>query len=101
MSERVGPVALAVPGLFLQGDGRHPEPLSPQLADIVDTEVKRLLHGAEGRANEVLARRRERLDRLAELLLEREVLEGSELRKAIAQVERGVTQAHTAAAGHR
>ncbi|MGZ4414991.1 MAG: hypothetical protein ACXVRZ_11570, partial [Gaiellaceae bacterium] len=100
MSERVGPVALAVPGLFLEGDGRHPEPLSPQLADIVNTEVKRLLNDAEARANGILAERRERLDRLAKLLLEREVLEGGELREAIEQPDQGGVEALTAPAKH-
>jgi cell division protease FtsH len=83
MSDRVGPVALAQPGLFLPGDGRHPEPLSPQLSSTVDTEVRRLLEQAEQRAQKLLAERRENLRALAELLPDKETLEGHELRAAL------------------
>jgi cell division protease FtsH len=83
MSDQVGPIALAQPGLFLPGDGRHPELLSPELSSTVDTEVKRLLEQAEQRAQKLLAERRETLTELAKLLLDRETLEGQELRAAL------------------
>ncbi len=43
---------------------------------IVDAEVSRLLREAEQKAIELLTRRREELDRLTQLLLERETVDG-------------------------
>ncbi|MGZ6638352.1 MAG: ATP-dependent zinc metalloprotease FtsH [Solirubrobacteraceae bacterium] len=83
MSDQVGPVALTQASLFLTGDGRYSEPLSPHLSSTVDAEVKRLLEYAEQRAQELLAERRGTLVELAKLLLEKETLEGQELRTAL------------------
>ncbi len=88
MSEKVGPLALSRPGLFLPVDGGRPETLSPELASRVDGEVRAFLEAAEQRAEGVLSERREELDELARLLLERETLEGGELREALARAER-------------
>ena len=85
MSERVGPLALSRPGLFLQVDGGRSEALSPELASEADAEAKRILEAAEERAERILAERRGELDRLARLLLEQETLEGGELRQALAR----------------
>ncbi len=84
MSEQIGPVALARGPLFLPTDGGRPEILSPELAAMVDAEVRRLLEAAEERAARTLAERRSDLDGLAQLLLERETLEGEELKAALA-----------------
>ena len=100
MSDQVGPVALAQPGIFLPGDGRHPEPLSPELSSTVDTEVKRLLEQAEQRAQKLLDERREKLAALAQLLLEKETLEGQELRAALAAA-RPASSADSGFLGHR
>ncbi len=83
MSDRIGPVALARADLFLPGDPRQREPLSPQISSAVDAEVRRLLTDAEQRAETLLAERREALTEVAKLLLEKETLEGSELRAAL------------------
>ncbi|HXF97854.1 MAG TPA: ATP-dependent zinc metalloprotease FtsH [Gaiellaceae bacterium] len=93
MSEEVGPLALARPGLFLPVDGGRPEALSPELAAAADREVRRLLEEAEARAEALLAERREALDRLARLLLERETLEGAELRAALEETGAAATPA--------
>ena len=81
MSERVGPVALARTGLYLPVDGRPVDLISPEEAG---GEIKRLLEAAERRAESILADRRPQLERLAQLLLERETLEASELQAALA-----------------
>ena len=86
MSAKVGPLALSRPGLFLPVDGGRPEPVSPELAAEADAEVKRLVETAEKRAEDLLGEWRDHLDELASLLLERETLEGAELRDAIARV---------------
>jgi cell division protease FtsH len=84
MSEKVGPVALSRPaGLFLGGDGRG-EPMSEQVAAEVDGEVRRLVETAEEVAESVLASQRAAMDRLAAVLLEREELDGEQLRTELA-----------------
>lgn len=89
MSERLGPVTLARSGLFLPLDGRRADAASQQLANLADAEVERLLNEAEERAAAILAPRREGLERLARLLLERETLEGDELEAALRDPVRG------------
>lgn len=88
MSEKIGPVALARPRVFLGPTELRSEALSPGVANDVDAEVRRLVEEAESRASALLSGRRVLLDELAGQLLEREELEGDELRAAVA--ERGV-----------
>ncbi|HUP33221.1 MAG TPA: ATP-dependent zinc metalloprotease FtsH [Gaiellaceae bacterium] len=83
MSERVGPVALARPPLFLPLDGGRDEP-SPE----VRAEIRRVLEEADHRATAILGERREDLDRLARLLVDRETLERAELDEALAEPRR-------------
>ncbi len=83
MSERVGPLSFGNDG-FRSPEGRALFPgvgqeLSPELASLVDEEVKRLLDEAHERANRVLEAQRDLLDRLADLLMVIEVIEGSDL----------------------
>ena len=81
MSEKVGPVALTRPGaVFLGADGMRSDSLSPEVAAAVDAEVRRLVETGERRATEILGGERDALDRLARVLLEREELDGTELR---------------------
>jgi cell division protease FtsH len=82
MSSRVGPVAISAPATFLDQDG-HLEARSPKLIAEAEEEMKALLQHAEERAESVLSERREALDRLADILLERETLEGAELHEAL------------------
>jgi cell division protease FtsH len=88
MSEKVGPVALARPSaVFLGADGLPGETLSPQVAADADVEVRRFIETAEERAEQVLTAQRDALTQLAGVLLEREELDGGELRAALAAVE--------------
>jgi cell division protease FtsH len=87
MSDKVGPVALARPSaIFLGADGLGGEPISPEVAAAADSEVRRLTETAEERAESILVAQREALTRLARVLLEREELDGSELRAELAVV---------------
>jgi cell division protease FtsH len=52
-------------------------------ARVIDAEVKRLLAAAEAEARRVLAEQRHVLDALADRLLEKEVVEGDELRQML------------------
>jgi cell division protease FtsH len=79
MSERIGPLSFTPDGRserFLFGGG--PE-LSPELAAAVDDEIKRIVDEAHDRAREVLSKRRDLLDRLSDLLMVTEVIDGEEL----------------------
>jgi len=83
MSERVGPLSFGNDG-FRSPEGRLLFPgaaqeLSPELASIVDEEVKRLVDEAHDRARKVLEEKRDLLDRLSDLLIVTEVIEGKAL----------------------
>jgi cell division protease FtsH len=62
-------------------------PYGDETAQRIDAEVKRLLDDAHDRARQVLADRRQLLEAVARTLLEKEVIEGDELRELIAQSE--------------
>ncbi len=79
LSPEVGPVGYPSGGpMYLGGGG--PEFQSRAYAEatqrIVDAEVSRLLREAEQKAIELLTHRREELDRLTQLLLESETVDG-------------------------
>jgi cell division protease FtsH len=77
MSDAIGPVAVT--------DGRQDGPLlpgalpaSPLTQQLVDEEVRRIVEGAEADVIELVERERERLEALANSLLERETLDQPE-----------------------
>jgi cell division protease FtsH len=87
MSERVGPLSFGNDG-FRSPEGRLLFPgaaqeLSPELASIVDEEVKRLVDEAHERARRVLEAKRDLLNRLSDLLMVIEVIEGADLRQYV------------------
>ncbi|MBI1874737.1 MAG: ATP-dependent zinc metalloprotease FtsH, partial [Acidobacteria bacterium] len=67
--------------------GSERGPYSEETAQQIDREVKRLLTEAHERARQVLSDRRETLQQVATTLLEKEVIEGDELRLLIANAE--------------
>jgi cell division protease FtsH len=86
MSTKVGPVAISTTSNFLEQDGRL-EARSLQLIAEAEEDMKELLQHADERAVCLLSERREALDRLADILLEREALEGAELRQLLEHAE--------------
>ncbi|MGZ4154453.1 MAG: ATP-dependent zinc metalloprotease FtsH, partial [Actinomycetota bacterium] len=89
MSERIGPLSFTPDGRserVLFGGG--PE-LSPELAAAVDDEIKRIVDEAHDRARTALQKRRDLLDRLSDLLMVNEVIDGDEL-KAYASGDRPI-----------
>ncbi|MGZ6662587.1 MAG: ATP-dependent zinc metalloprotease FtsH [Solirubrobacteraceae bacterium] len=86
MSGRVGPVAISTPATFLDQDG-HLDARSPQLIAEAEEEMKAFLQQADQRALSYLTERRPTLDRLADVLLEREELEGSELERLLQEAD--------------
>ncbi|MGE5618116.1 MAG: ATP-dependent zinc metalloprotease FtsH [Sphingomonadaceae bacterium] len=81
MSERFGPVALvrseSSRGSFAERS------FSDHLAKEIDEEIHQLIDDARARAKQLLSERRESLDRLTALLLDRETLTGDEFRKLV------------------
>ncbi|MEX0834003.1 MAG: ATP-dependent zinc metalloprotease FtsH [Actinomycetota bacterium] len=83
MSDKLGPLSFGRDG-FRSAEGRmlfpgeRPE-MSESTAEIVDQEVARLVNESHRRALDLLEARRDILDRLSDLLMVREVIDGSEL----------------------
>ena len=86
MSEKMGAVSFEPPhrSRFLDvpigGDrGNYAE----ETAREIDAEIRRIVDAAHARAHDLLAQRRDTLDRVAKRLLEKEVIEGEELRAIV------------------
>lgn len=86
MSERLGPVAYGhtedQPFLGREIVQEHRN-FSEQTAQIIDEEVAKILHDAADRAQCILTEQRDKLDKLADALLEREVLDEDEIQELI------------------
>ena len=85
MSERFGPLSLgrAEPGSQIGRGGFEQKPLSDDMAREIDQEIRLLIDGARARAREVLSRRRDKLEQISQLLLEKETLGGDEFRELL------------------
>jgi len=81
MSEAVGVIAVGdrEQEIFLGREITQRREISERMSDMVDKEIKRILDEAYGRARAILSDSRDLLDRLAEVLLDRETLDGEEL----------------------
>jgi cell division protease FtsH len=80
MSDRIGPMAWGSQGaVFLGEDLMHSRDYSDETARVIDEEVERILRDEEDRCRKVLTEYRAGLDVVAQNLLERETLEGTEV----------------------
>jgi cell division protease FtsH len=81
MSERVGLVSLEGPRtpVFLPVPMHAPKEYSEDTARTVDAEVKRILSDTHTKVKELLGSHRQELEELAELVLEKEIVERPEL----------------------
>jgi cell division protease FtsH len=84
MSPRLGPVG------FASGDPQYlgpqqvtTRPYAEETQRVVDEEVSRLLSEAEQRATELLTSRRDALDKVVGMLLERETIDGEDVLAAV------------------
>jgi cell division protease FtsH len=87
MSEKMGPMTFQ--------NGRRPQftdmglrtsrELSEEVSKDIDNEVKKLIFDTHARVKGILEENKGRLETLAKLLLEKEVIEGEELRKIISE----------------
>ena len=87
MSEKVGLVSLQgqrTP-LFLPVAMPAAKEYSEQTAELVDSEIKKILSEIHGKVSEILGSRRAALDSLANLLLEKETVERSQLQEILSR----------------
>jgi cell division protease FtsH len=90
MSETLGPINYAPSrrSAFLEASlGLERGAYSEDTAQRIDVEVARIVTEAHDRARQVLTERRRTLELVAQTLLEKEVIEGDELRMLIASAE--------------
>src|SRR4051812_2983551 len=82
MSERLGPVAyhVAEDHPFLGREiAQHERQFSEHTAQVIDEEIEKILHAAEDLAKRTLQKNTGKLKKLADALLEREVIDDSEI----------------------
>jgi len=86
MSDVVGPIAVGdrEAEIFLGREVVQRREVSERTAELVDTELKRLLGEAYEHARDILTKHRDQLDRLAAALLERETLDREEVDLVVA-----------------
>jgi cell division protease FtsH len=85
MNEKIGPVAFGrePEHPFLGREMALPREFSEHTAQLIDDEVRALIAGLEEKAKELLDEHRPQLNALADALLEKEVLEASEIREIV------------------
>jgi cell division protease FtsH len=85
MSEKMGPLTFGrkEEQVFLGRDIARHQDYSEDTAVQIDQEVRRFVHENYERAKTILTKNREVLDRVAEALLEREVLDAEEVKMLI------------------
>jgi cell division protease FtsH len=93
MSERVGPVAFRIgeEHIFLGKEIQEPRDFSEGTAKIIDEEVARILRDADERAYKLLETHRHMMERLVEVLLQREELLKDEIDKVLRECSNGYT----------
>ena len=83
MSDRIGTITLGSEQdeVFLGRDLAQSKPYSEETAGIIDEEIKRIIDWAYGRATDILKANRDKLDRVAAVLIEKEKITGDEFDK--------------------
>ena len=87
MSEKLGPLTFGKKSeqVFLGRDLHEDRNYSEEVANQIDQEVRRLVERAHDRARDLLTRNREVLESIVAELLEKEVVDGDDLSRIIAQ----------------
>jgi cell division protease FtsH len=99
MSSALGPVGFASGSpMYLGGEEVRSRPYAEATQRLIDEELATLLRQAEQRAAAMLTEHRDALDRLVELLLERETIDGTDVDEVLGRVP-GQRQA-VGATGH-
>jgi len=83
MSDRVGPIFIRAneEHPFLGREMAEPRDHSEHMAQVIDEEVARILRAADERAIEICSKYRDKLDSLAQALIDREELSDEEIRE--------------------
>jgi cell division protease FtsH len=91
MSDKLGPQQFGKERgeVFLGRDMGHEANYSPEVAGIVDSEVRLLIDTAHDRARTILDAHRGTLDRLARSLIEKETLEDADLAEIFGPLDKG------------
>ncbi|MFH2011327.1 MAG: ATP-dependent zinc metalloprotease FtsH [Pseudomonadota bacterium] len=86
MSDLLGPVTYERPrqSIFMPDNFRQKREYSETKATQIDEEISRLIQESYSEAHKILSERRSILDDLANLLTEKEIVQGEELRKMLA-----------------
>ncbi|RKY44247.1 MAG: cell division protein FtsH, partial [Candidatus Neomarinimicrobiota bacterium] len=95
MSEKLGPLTFGKKGeeIFLGREIARHRDYSEETARLIDAEVKRFVEEAEEEASRILKEHMEALKKLAETLLEKEVLDGAEIKRIVEKVEKASKKA--------
>ena len=84
MSDELGPIAFEkTQQQFIEGASNPRRSVSQQVAEKIDREVKEIIDGAHHIAQTILKQNRELLQETASALLDKETLEGEELKKRL------------------
>jgi cell division protease FtsH len=88
MSDRLGPMQYGRPDgeVFLGRDYVRQQDYSDEVASLIDEEVRKLITAAHEEARQILTIHREALDRMANVLLEKESLDAKEIAEIFADV---------------
>ena len=80
MSDRIGTITLGTDQdeVFLGRDLAKSKPYSEETAGIIDEEIKRIIDWAYKRATDILEANRDKLDKVAAVLIEKEKITGDE-----------------------
>lgn len=88
MSHELGPIAFEREQQhFLEGFSNPRRPVSPKITEDIDRVVKEILDSAHQIAQLILAKNQPLLEEMAQILLEREVMEGDSLRDCLQRVQ--------------
>ncbi len=89
MSEELGPMVFGKRNelIFLGKEIGEQRNYSEETAEIIDREVQRIVHQAYNKAKEIVTRYRNKLDEIAQRLIEEEVIEAAELEAMFRDVE--------------
>ncbi|MFQ5966870.1 MAG: ATP-dependent zinc metalloprotease FtsH [Acidimicrobiia bacterium] len=88
MSDRLGPMKYgqATGEVFLGRDYARQQDYSDEVASFIDEEVRKLIGQAHEEARQILATHRDALDKLANLLIERETIDSDDVAEILADV---------------
>ena len=80
MSEKLGPAVFGGEEemVFLGKEFGHERNYSEQIAELIDSEVRKTIDGAYKRAREIITSRRNKLEKIAKHLIEKETIEKDE-----------------------